>query len=124
MIHTFDFFFTAKRPKFTDLIFSGFVKASNKIFRNADELRKYAGQLNRMVERDRPKGSTACVEFYESATGDSGCIYFRLKKGIEADCMRLSYSTLEGALEYDSENRGFTDVSVRLDGLFWKGGEK
>lgn len=124
MIHTFDFCFRTQRPKFTDNVFSGFVKASDKIFKSAAELQKYAQHLNKIVERDRPKGSTAHVEFCESSTCGDGCVMLFLKKFHDISVMTLRFSPLEGALEYDSENRGFTDVSARLDGLFWKGGEK
>lgn len=122
MIHTTNFYVTFKIHRYVEQTVKAMQKASDTIFPDIDTVEKFAKHLSRILDKNKRQDCSAHIVFFQSGTEGYIALYPRTKQANAV--ARLDFHVLKGALEYDSENKGFTDVSVRLDGLFWKGGEK
>lgn len=124
------FYRQPKLPKYAEPVVQVMALAEHKLFNSVDDLEQLVKVMEKKLEQNRPKNSSACIHFYKAATDKSGGVYLNLKQdnGHSSSAARLSYMQVDGAIEYDPDTSGFfyfnmEDNRLKFHDIIGKEGE-
>lgn len=109
MIFTFDYYESAKMPKYTEPVLSLFRKLNNLLMDSSEDLDRLVSKMQRLLETSRPKGNTSHIAMYNGVDSTTGGVYLSVvsKNGHSQNEARLRFSQVKGAIEHDIETGGY-----------------
>lgn len=113
MVYVDYFDYSVKTPKWAQEVVETMGKAHRKAFISMDDLTIFVGKLAEMLDKHKPKGSTAHIEYYPDDEG-TGRVTFRPNVMTERHVAYFCFKKVNAVLEYNQKTMDFFDVNNKL----------